>query len=93
MVAQALEKGRLVERAAVDACVANEAVVGKRRRRLGVGDNSEILLRDGQIGVVLGDDILVDIARRLRLVSDKHHAAIVVTLTESVPDPSGLVVA
>lgn len=44
LIAQALEKGRLAESTAVDACVANEAIVGECGRRGGAVDRSEILL-------------------------------------------------
>jgi hypothetical protein len=77
LVAEALEKRGLAESAAIDACVTDETVLGERRWRLGAGDSSKVLLGDCQVGAVLGDDVLVDLARCLLLVSNQNLSAAV----------------
>lgn len=66
LLAERVEEGARVESGAVDATVANEAVVGERWGRRGAGDVADGLLLDGQVGAMLRDDVFVDSARGLQ---------------------------
>ena len=65
LVAQAVEKWVGAESSAIGAAIANEAIVRERRLRLGAGNITDSLLLDGKVGAVLGDNIVVNVARRL----------------------------
>ncbi len=65
LITKTVDKGCLAQSAAADSCIANEAVIGKRRRRGRLGDGAEVLVLDGQIGTELSNDVSVNLARCL----------------------------
>lgn len=65
LVAQAVEKWIGAQSSTISAAIANEAIVREGGLRLGAGNVTDSLLLDGKVGAVLGDNVVVNVARCL----------------------------